>query len=374
MQLTAYSEATDALPDLVQTRLQHSSVFLLALLTILIIDRTELLPLHAHLQRTTRLEATLCARTRPLGPCILAFGRLRALDKLQLHKHLVAKIDRVPRALGQRIQHETARAQHLDKGTHVGAFGPRCAVDRLRQLGFVRAILNALDIILLLLLLGAFLLRRHLAALIQRPDTVDGDALLLLHAPEPALDLGDPQLALPAQHAVRLVDEVEPVGAHQREAEDGDVGAIVPERQRGDVGDGDEVLAGPGGLRQVEGFDVDVQRREVWLQAVRQRGHAAAEIGDEALRAVGAGEGLVVPAGDDRAGVVVFLLGFRGDGRALLLLVAHLRAPGILGDLYAPARENRGHVVVHGVLRPHFDLLREAAVVVLEHGWVFAEE
>ncbi len=107
-----------------------------------------------------------------------------------------------------------------------------------------------------------------------------------LHAAEARFDLGDPELAAPAQEAVSLFDEVDPVGAHEGEAEDGDVDGGVGEREVGDVGGGDERVRGV----QVEAEEVEVKLRRVRGEGLGEFGVAAAEVGDGA-EAVCAGEG-----------------------------------------------------------------------------------
>ena len=107
-----------------------------------------------------------------------------------------------------------------------------------------------------------------------------------LHAAEAGFDLGDPELAAPTQEAVGFLDEVDPVGAHEGEAEDGDVDAGVGEREVGDVGGGDERVRGV----QVEAEEAEVQLLRVGVEGLGEFGVAAAEVGDGA-EAVCAGEG-----------------------------------------------------------------------------------
>lgn len=199
-------------------------------------------------------------------------GGRGGLEEVHLDEHLVLQVDVA-------LQDEAAPAQRLDEGRDVGLVALVVgAVDFDGQRrGFFFLLTGAPFSVL-----GFALSSAWWGGLSPVSDAVvDGRAVAVAFAAEgaeAALDLGDPELALPVQDAVGLLDEVEPVGAHEGETEDDDVDAAVVEGQVGDVGFGDERAR----ALQVVAADVELQLLLLGLQRLGQLGVAAPQVRERA--------------------------------------------------------------------------------------------
>lgn len=254
----------------------------------------------------------------------LALCRRRALDEVHLDKHLIRQVDSF---VALTLEHEASGLENRDKG---------------RDVRLAASVLHAIDLDGEVLVVGAVvILALGLLAgghLLPVANAVRHEGVLAADGAEAGLDLGDPELALPVEDAVGLLDKVDPVGAHQGEAEDGDVDGAVGDGEVGDVGLCDE---GAGGL-EIEALDLHAQLLLVRLQHLRDPRIATPQVRNRAL---------LLRPGQDSLGP--------GRGR-------RAGAAPTLG-LDAAAGADVLEEAVDGVLGPHLDLAPEALVVLVEH-------
>lgn len=265
-----YSSRPAGLANFINTWFQHRRLVLFLVPASRIIIFNELLLLHHPALAIRPLAgASLAPLTSP-GCGALAAERRCGLDEVHAHEHTVAHVDCTATALTTQVpvQQEASLAERLDKRTNVGlvllGFPGLVTIDVHREVGQVGG----------LLLLGGggpglLALRRPrgggalLAVADAMGDDGPGGLGVVAWVGEAALDLSHPELAAPTQDTVGFFNKGQPVGAHQSEAEDGDIDGAVGQREIGDVGARHE----RGATRlEIEAADVEVELLGQWLK------------------------------------------------------------------------------------------------------------